>query len=84
MIKVLFIDDIHPILQQKLETKGLSCDLKSNISNDELKEIIHNYIGLIVRSKKIRKDVLENASKLKFIGRSGAGLENIDVDCIFV
>jgi D-3-phosphoglycerate dehydrogenase len=42
---------------------------------------IHHYDGVIIRSRfKIDKLFLDKAPRLKFIGRVGAGLENIDVD----
>ncbi|MDB3925102.1 NAD(P)-binding domain-containing protein [Candidatus Pelagibacter sp.] len=47
----------------------------------ELKEIIKDYDGLIVRNKtQVNKDILTNANKLKFIGRLGVGLDNIDTE----
>ncbi len=66
-------------------------DLKNNfeITFDEilwkntkkLKEIIKDYDGLIVRNKtQVNKDILSNANNLKFIGRLGVGLDNIDTE----
>ena len=47
----------------------------------ELEEIIKDYDGLIVRNKtQLNSDVLKNASNLKFIGRLGVGLDNIDTE----
>jgi D-3-phosphoglycerate dehydrogenase len=44
-------------------------------------KIIGNYEGLIVRSKVIvDKEIIEKGGKLRFIGRPGSGMENIDVD----
>ena len=44
---------------------------------------IDQYEGLIIRSKyPIDEDFLARAKKLKFIGRVGAGLENIDVKAV--
>ena len=54
-------------------------DLSSN--SNELKKIINNFDALIVRNKtQVNKEVLENAKKLKFIGRLGVGLDNIDTE----
>ena len=48
---------------------------------EELKEIIKDYDGLIVRNKtQVNKDILSNANNLKFIGRLGVGLDNIDTE----
>jgi D-3-phosphoglycerate dehydrogenase len=39
------------------------------------------YDGVVIRSKiKITKDIIDKATKLKFIARAGAGMENIDVE----
>ena len=47
----------------------------------ELQEIIKDFDGLIVRNKtKVNKDILSNANNLKFIGRLGVGLDNIDTE----
>ena len=48
---------------------------------EELLEIVKDYDGLIVRNKtQINKDILSNAKNLKFIGRLGVGLDNIDTE----
>jgi D-3-phosphoglycerate dehydrogenase len=50
-------------------------------SKVEVAAKIHNYDGFIIRSRfKIDADFLAKATKLKFIGRVGAGLENIDCE----
>jgi len=78
--KILFIDTAHPALMQELKQDGFQCDYFADIGRDELKKIVHNYTGIIVRSKvKLDEDFLEKASLLRFIGRVGAGMENIDL-----
>ncbi len=52
-------------------------DLSTN--NGELKKIINSFDALIVRNKtQVTKEVLEKANNLKFVGRLGVGLDNID------
>ncbi len=47
----------------------------------ELEKIIKDYDGLIVRNKtQLNSDLLKNTSILKFIGRLGVGLDNIDTE----
>ncbi|MBQ0740275.1 hydroxyacid dehydrogenase, partial [Aquimarina celericrescens] len=47
----------------------------------EVEAKIHEFDGIIIRSRvSIDKSFLDKATNLKFIGRVGAGLENIDVD----
>ena len=54
-------------------------DLSTN--SNELKKIINKFDALIVRNKtQVTKEVLEKATNLKFIGRLGVGLDNIDTN----
>jgi D-3-phosphoglycerate dehydrogenase len=49
-------------------------------SKEELLQLLPQYNGLVIRSKfKLNAEVLDTCSKLKGIGRVGAGMENIDV-----
>ncbi len=79
--KILFIDTAHPLLREELEKEGFQCDYFPQYhSLEQYKEIIDDYTGVIIRSKiKLDKEILSQARKLKFIGRVGAGMENIDV-----
>ncbi len=77
--KVLFIDTTHPYLMQSLENMGFECHYFPGYTRDDFKRIAGEYEGIIIRSKiKLDKEFLQEASKLKFIGRVGAGMENID------
>ncbi len=80
MKKVLFIDTAHPSLQQGLEKLGFQCDYFPDFQYDDFRQIIEHYEGVIIRSKiKFDRKMLLTARKLEFIGRVGAGMENIDV-----
>lgn len=58
----------------------IEVDVKTDLSPEELKEIIGEYHGLAIRSAtKVTEDLLEAADKLKVIGRAGIGVDNIDV-----
>jgi D-3-phosphoglycerate dehydrogenase len=79
--KVLFIDTTHPVLPELLKDGGFEVDHFYSKDLAELKSIAADYSGFIVRSKfKLDEDILKFATKLKFIGRVGAGMENIDVE----
>jgi len=79
-MNILIVDKVHDILIEKLQEKSFHIDYKPDITEEETEKIIQSYHGIIIRSKFIlAKDILEKASQLKFIGRVGAGLENIDV-----
>ena len=61
--------------------KSFQVDIKTKLPSEELKKIIPAYDALIVRSQtKVTKEIIKHAKKLKFIGRAGVGLDNIDVD----
>ena len=79
-MRVLHLDSNHPLLLEQLNALGLVNETNYTVSKEELLKIIHEYDGIIIRSRlPIDSELLDAASKLKFIGRVGAGLENIDV-----
>ncbi|WP_353777371.1 NAD(P)-dependent oxidoreductase [Winogradskyella sp. 3972H.M.0a.05] len=78
---ILHIDSNHPLLLEQLNDLGLTNEEDYYSSKSEIEAKIHNYDGIIIRSRfKIDKPFLDKAINLKFIGRVGAGLENIDCD----
>ena len=80
-MQVLFIDTAHPILQERLEKIGYKCHFFPNFTYSDFYNCIANYDGIIIRSKiELDKKILQKAEKLKFIGRVGAGMENIDLE----
>ncbi len=81
MPKVLISDSMDSIAQNLLEKNKIQVDVKINLEPQQLKNIISDYDGLIVRSAtKVTKDILESTTNLKIIGRAGAGVDNIDLD----
>lgn len=79
-MRILFIDSNHPLLHTTLEKAGHTCDLNYDWTRDEIINNISDYDGIVIRSKiKITKEIIDKTSKLKFIARAGAGMENIDV-----
>ena len=79
-MKVLFIDQVHPILQKQLIEAGYSIEEDYRCSYEDLANKISLYHGLVIRSRlKIDNNILSQANGLRFIARSGAGLENIDL-----
>ena len=82
-MKVLHIEENHPSLIEGLDLLGFQNDLALDDSLPEVLSKIGAYDGLILRSKfKIDKTFLLHARNLKFIGRVGAGIENIDDQAI--
>ncbi len=59
---------------------GIDVDVKTGLSPDELKQIIHEYDGLAIRSAtKVTGELLDAAVNLKVIARAGIGLDNVDI-----
>ncbi|HXJ98411.1 MAG TPA: 2-hydroxyacid dehydrogenase [Gelidibacter sp.] len=80
-MKILHLDTNHPLLIDQLQAMGFENDEDYTSSKAEIEAKIHNYDGIIIRSRfGIDQQFLDAAKHLKFIGRLGAGLENIDVD----
>mgnify|MGYP006155747671 CR=1 FL=1 len=78
-MKILHLDSNHPALIEQLNFLGCTNDEDYTSSKAEVEAKIHLYDGLIIRSRfSINASFLEKAKNLKFIGRVGAGLENID------
>ena len=79
-MKVLHVDTNHPLLIEQFAELGFTNDEDYTSTKSEIEKKIHAYDGLIIRSRfSIDADFLDKAVALKFIGRLGAGLENIDV-----
>ena len=79
MIKILITEFINQDSLDNLKKKfDVKYEEKLCENKLELEKIIKEYDGLIVRNKtQVNSDILKNASKLKFIGRLGVGLDNI-------
>jgi len=78
-VRVLVCDPIHREGIEKLEEAGFQVDVNPTISNEQLKEVVSEYDALIVRSRtKVTGEIMEAGKRLKTIGRTGVGLDNID------
>jgi D-3-phosphoglycerate dehydrogenase len=80
-IKILHIDNNHPLLWEQLENAGFQNFEDFSSSKEEIEAKISNYHGIVIRSRfKIDKTFLDKATNLQFIARVGAGLESIDCE----
>lgn len=78
-MRVLHVDTNHPLLIEQLTDYGFQNDEDYVSSKTEIEQKIGDYDGLIIRSRfTLDKEFLDAAKNFKFIGRLGAGLENID------
>jgi len=79
-MNILFVDAVHPILEERLSSLNYACDFDYQSHKQKIEAKISQYQGLVIRSRfPIDKTFLDLAVNLKFIARSGAGLENIDI-----
>jgi len=72
-----------PLAEEGLEILNKVCDVdvKTDLKEDELCRIIGDYDALLVRSStEVTAKVIEAGKQLKFIGRAGVGVDNIDMD----
>ncbi|MEZ4793134.1 MAG: 2-hydroxyacid dehydrogenase [Gelidibacter sp.] len=80
-MKILHLDTNHPLLINQLNELGFDNDEDYRSSKEAVESKIQDYEGIILRSRfTIDKTFLDAAKNLKFIGRVGAGLENIDCE----
>ncbi|WP_262733313.1 2-hydroxyacid dehydrogenase [Gaetbulibacter sp. NE] len=80
-MKVLHLDTNHELLINQLNVLGFTNHEDYTASKTDVEAKIHEYDGIVIRSRfTIDKQFLDAATNLKFIGRVGAGLENIDCD----
>lgn len=79
-MKVLISDNLSQVGVDVLKKAGLEVDVNTGLAPEELKKIIGDYDGLVIRSAtKVTADLLEAAHKLKVVGRAGIGLDNVDI-----
>ena len=80
-MKVLICDSISARAIERMRVACIEVDVKDKITPEELLVAIGEYDAMVVRSRtKVRKPVLDAATKLKVIVRGGVGVDNIDVD----
>ncbi|WP_370408725.1 2-hydroxyacid dehydrogenase [Tenacibaculum dicentrarchi] len=77
-MKILHLDSNHELLLNQLNDVGFVNEQDYTASKEVIEAKINQYDGIIIRSRfTIDKQFLNKATNLKFIGRVGAGLENI-------
>ena len=68
-------------VEDVLKSKSLDYDIKTGMEPAELKSIIDQYDGILIRSAtKLTADVLAHCKNLKVIGRAGVGVDNVDLE----
>ena len=79
-MKILFLDQPHPLMLAQLSAQGFENHIDHLSSKQEIEEKIALYDGVVIHSRfVIDRTFLDCATRLRFIARVGAGVENIDV-----
>lgn len=81
MQKIIFFDDVHPFLLDRLRQLGFECHEHFTTDLQGIKESIKDAFGIIGRSRfKLDSIFLEDCKQLKFIARYGVGTDHIDME----
>ncbi|MFA6914182.1 MAG: hydroxyacid dehydrogenase, partial [Endomicrobiia bacterium] len=79
MYKILMTYDSQEGLDELLNNPEFKVEICNKPTPEKFKEVIKDYDGLIIRSEvKVTPEIIEAADKLKFIGRAGTGVDNVD------
>ena len=80
-MKILVSDPLAEVgIKIFQETPGIDVDVNTGLTPEELKGIIGQYDGLVIRSAtKVTADCISAAKNLRVIGRAGIGLDNVDI-----
>ena len=80
-MKILISDKMSEKVEDVLKSKQIDYDIRTGMSPDELKVVIDQYDGILIRSAtKLTSDILADCKNLKVIGRAGVGVDNVDLD----
>jgi D-3-phosphoglycerate dehydrogenase len=73
--------EVHPLIPLRLKEMGFDVMEMPEPAEEELLQAITNITGIIFTTyTRIDKSLLDKATRLKFIGRVGSGLENVDLE----
>jgi D-3-phosphoglycerate dehydrogenase / 2-oxoglutarate reductase len=77
--RIVFLDTVHEILEQRLTAFGLICIDGTEWTFEECQSKLSDATGIVIRSRfPMNAALLDHVPNLQFIARSGAGMENID------
>jgi D-3-phosphoglycerate dehydrogenase len=80
-VRVLVSDKLAEAgLRVLREAPGVELEFRPGMSEDELCSVIGDYDGLIIRSAtQVTPRVVEEAHRLRVVGRAGIGVDNVDI-----
>ena len=81
MKKIIVTDSVDPKCVSILEAAGHQVTYKPGLPKEEIKKVIGEFNGLVVRSAtKVTADLISLMNNMEVIGRAGTGVDNIDVE----
>ena len=80
-MKILISDKMSDKVEDVLKSKSIEYDIKTGMAPEELKSVIDQYDGILIRSAtKLTSEILADCKNLKVVGRAGVGVDNVDLD----
>ena len=80
-MKILISDKMSNKVEDVLKTNNIPFDIKTDLSPEQLTEIIDDYDGILIRSAtKLKAEIIGHCKNLKVIGRAGVGVDNVDIE----
>ena len=80
-MKILICDPCESEVTDFLKKNKIEIIYNPQISSQELITEVSKYEGLLVRSRtKVTSEIIKKGKSLRFIGRIGAGVDNIDIE----
>ena len=79
-MKVAILGIVHPRGLGFLKENGFQIFEIKNFEIEKLKEQLKDVDGILLRTSKLGKDILQHCNNLKIISRHGVGYDNVDLD----
>ena len=80
-MKILISDKMSDKVEDVLKSKSIDYDIKTGMDPEELKSVIDQYDGILIRSAtKLTSNILADFKNLKVVGRAGVGVDNVDLE----
>ena len=79
-MRIAVIDSVHPRLTELLTRAGHELVMLHQVDDHGLAQALADMQGIVVRSRALKAELLQQVEGLRFIGRVGSGTENIDTD----
>ena len=80
-MRILISDKMSDKVEDVLKSKSIDYDIKTGMDPEELKSVIDQYDGILIRSAtKLTSNILADCKNLKVVGRAGVGVDNVDLE----